>query len=125
VYQLQTAHIWNYGEIYFGDHQYTNRSSKNITITFSLTGVEGSFTDPKPFTLGEAPKTATYAGETLSFGDSVMTAQFVRFDVANNYGSTQHTGLGEVRFTAIPEPSSAFALLGGAAGLFARRRRRA
>ena len=59
---------------------------------------------------------------TLSLG-STINAQYVRVEMTDNQGGIDRVGLGEVKFIAVPEPSSTALLgLGGLALLLRRRK---
>jgi hypothetical protein len=120
VYNLSAAYVWNYGEI-FSDLYYNARGAKDISFSFSVDGV--SFSSPAPFSLTRAPNAVTYEGEALGFGASPVAAQFVKLWALNNYGDGSFTGLGEVRFIAVPEPTTGVAMLGGLGMLGMLRRR--
>jgi len=60
---------------------------------------------------------------TLSLGSTPITAQYVRVEITDNQGGIDRVALGEVKFVAVPEPSSAALLgLGGLALLLRRRK---
>lgn len=124
-YQLAALHVWNYNEV-----SATGNGIKDLTIKFATSSAgydAGSEGDPSwgsgvSTTFAQASGSTTYDGETINFGS--VTARYVLFDtVDTHYASYNRTGLSEVRFITVPEPSST-ALLGlGALGLMLRRKR--
>ncbi len=67
----------------------------------------------------------SYGKNGIALGDTFapISAQYVRFDVTANANGGANTGLNEVLFYAIPEPTGV-TLLGASAGLLLLRRRR-
>ena len=114
VYHLTGFHLWNENELE------ANRSSSNYTVSVSTDG--SSYTpitaSPTPFLA--SPPSSSYQGDEYSF-TSPVSASFVRFAITSNYGA-QYVGLSEIRFEAIPEPSTI--LLFGLGGLLVWRRAR-
>jgi hypothetical protein len=119
VYALNGAYIWNYGEIFNNVYQ-NARSAKDITFSFSLDNA--TYGAAVPFTLARTPDTTTYAGEAKSFAAPV-NARYVKLNVVNNYAANNFAGIAEVRFTSVPEPTTAVTMLGGL-GLLGMLRRR-
>ncbi|MFM2027141.1 MAG: hypothetical protein RLZZ339_1858, partial [Cyanobacteriota bacterium] len=103
----------------------TVQSSTNGTTFTTIAGA------PTQFAIA-ATNNAAVNPETFSFS-SPVTASFVRFVVASNWGSTNGTGFSEVQFNrtpdqppgpqSVPESSSLLALLAfGLAGVGLRKR---
>lgn len=122
VYDLTQIYYWNYNETFESD-----RGIREVNVSTSANGID--FTTASFLTLAQASGFGGDAGASIAF--SAFGARYVRFEVVSNFGDTGLTGLGEVRFvgavSAVPEPSSYAALLGGVACLaaVARRPRRA
>ena len=126
-YILTGLHVWNYNEAAGGA---TGNGIKDMTVKFATSssgydaGSEGdaSWGSGVSTTLAQASGLTTYDGETINVDQIV--ARYVLFDTVNtHFTGYNRTGLSEVRFIAIPEPSST-ALLGlGALGLMLRRKR--
>jgi len=97
----------------------TGNEASDFTLTFSTDNV--SFGSSVAFDQSGSPM-GLGAPATLSLG-STINAQYVRVEMTDNQGGIDRVGLGEVRFIAVPEPSSA-ALLGlGGLALILRRRK--
>ncbi|HEX5175380.1 MAG TPA: PEP-CTERM sorting domain-containing protein, partial [Chthoniobacteraceae bacterium] len=81
------------------------------------------FITDRPFAMAPGDNITEFA-ETISFFGA--TARYVQIAVDANYGSAEFTGLSEVQFFAVPEPSSSLLIAAGplVASLFARRRRK-
>jgi len=112
---LTQIYLWNMSQP--GEF---NKGSQNINISTSLTS-GGVFTSAGSITLAQATANPT---TTQAFALVASNVQFVRLDVTSNYGSTTSTGLGEVRFDAVPEPGTLVALAAGFGVLGLVRRRR-
>lgn len=118
VYVIDSFTVWNYNH----DVQ-TSAGYQGVIITYGETTALGS-TLTEVTSFSKADGTDTYTGETFdSF--TPFTARYIKFDATSNYGSDR-TGLAEVRFNeaaAVPEPSSALAVMGLCTLLVTRRRR--
>jgi hypothetical protein len=113
-YDLESVLFWNYAES--GN---TDRGIKSVTASFSSDGL--SFTGATTLNFAEAGGLPV-AVETVSMVASDV--QYVKFTDFDDHGGGNLAGFSEIRFTAIPEPSSAAALLGFGALACALRRRR-
>ncbi len=110
-YSLTGMHFWNYIESSFQD-----RGSETINVllsddggaSFAITAVSGYNVDRYIDDTSNVP-----LGQTIVFGATYHNIDTVRIEVAEAVG---YAGVGEVRFTAVPEPSS-YALLAGCFGL--------
>jgi hypothetical protein len=126
TYSLNGLRLWNYAE-YWGGSTYNDRGVKDFTLSFSTNGGT-TFSNAQNFTAaigggaGGSPLPNRSAGQAFSFGG--ISANAVRFDITSSQGSDFSSGIAALRFTAVPEPSSA-ALLGGLGTLLMLRRRRA
>ncbi len=112
-YDLTDFVYWGYASSGSGNE------ASAFTLTFSTDGVTyGGAVDFDQN--GSAVGTGNPA--TLSLG-STFTAQYVKVEITDNQGGIDRVALGEVKFIAVPEPSSA-ALLGlGGLALILRRRK--
>jgi len=116
-YNLSFFTVWNFNGSSGGD---VNQGAKDVTISVA-SSVAGTFTSLGSFVFDIAP-----GDETTAFGQDIDLSSFaaaddtrlIRFDITSNHsgGTTEQTGLSEVRFSPVPEPSS-FALLAGCFGL--------
>ena len=116
-YNLSFFTVWNFNGSSGGD---VNQGAKDVTISVA-SSVAGTFTSLGSFVFDIAP-----GDETTAFGQDIDLSSFaaaddtrlIRFDITSNHSgaTTDQTGLSEVRFAAVPEPS-AFALLAGCFGL--------
>jgi hypothetical protein len=74
-------------------------------------------------TLGKAPVGTNNRPDLVSFGDAGLTVRWVALDITSNHGDA-YTGLGELRFYPVPEPTApALAALVATLGLTRRKRR--
>jgi hypothetical protein len=90
-----------------------------LDIASSTDGVV--FTPINSFVLSQGTGVDDYVGESLSLGG--VTASHIRFLITSNYGGSV-TGLSEVQFSTVPEPSSALLVGLSALGLAVARRRK-
>ncbi len=111
TYSVGSTEVWNH-------NAFLQNSVMGLDILSSADGVV--FTPVASFVLAQGSGLDTYTPESLDLGG--VTASHVRFSITSNHGG-QVTGLSEVQFSSIPEPSSALLFGLGAIALVARRRR--
>jgi len=123
AYNLEGIHLWNNNQN-DGNLSYSNRGIQTADIFTSLNGISYSLLSGTPATYTQAPGADGYLGENYSI--SVANVRYVRFDITSNWGSTDATGISEIRFTgvAVPEPSQWVLLAIGGIALTAIRFRR-
>jgi hypothetical protein len=93
AYTLGGMSVWNFNAVNNGGVQGVGVSTSTDGVTFTPLAC-----GPTTFAIG-----ATFASEApqqLTFGPVV--ADFVRFNITSNYGSTNGTGLSEVAFDGAP-----------------------
>jgi hypothetical protein len=125
-YDLTGMVLWNYAERWQGTY-YNTRGSNTFTLEFSTDGT--TFSTPVSLSATRVPDGATsdlvyFDSEGIDFADQTGITH-VRMTVQSNFGGN-YTGIGEVVFTAVPEPESSSAILLAFCGLgfLARRRRK-
>ena len=142
-YWVASAFVWNYSEVAFSNGaSFTSRGARSVDVYASATDTNPSL--PSEFVgniqLSQAnPAPSTTFGGGANWGldyntpgvnynlpTSAYGARYIRFDILSNFGDG-FLGLDEVRFIALPEPSS-LVLAGlaavGLAGYSLKRRRR-
>jgi len=116
---LDSLILWNGAEVWQGTY-YNNRGLDSFTMSFSTDGV--TFSDAMSVDPMIAADGATFDAQVFAIGD--ISAQYVRFsDLVNGNANDAHTAISEVRFTNVPEPSSAAILGLGGLALILRRRK--
>lgn len=109
VLDLEAILFYNYSE-----SGQTDRGLSQVTVEVSSDG--SSYTSAGTLSFLEAADAATFAGETITFSQTdVSHVKFSNF-VNHSSGSDSIVGFSEIRFVAVPEPST-FALLAGLLGL--------
>lgn len=126
VFEMQLGSTFNNinNFVYWGYHfgGVNNNNIRNVTFDYGI----GNFTGGSQSLTNLTRSTG--GAMTVAFGSS-FSADRIRMTVTDNHfgsagdGGGDRVGLAEVRFTAVPEPSSA-ALVLGAFGLLATFRRR-
>ena len=111
-FTVQSTRIWNH-------NHFLGNSVMGLDIASSTDGVV--FTPINSFVLSQGTGVDDYVGESLSLGG--VTASHIRFLITSNYGGSV-TGLSEVQFSTVPEPSSALLVGLSALGLAVARRRK-
>ncbi len=133
TYDVTGMHVWNYNAT--ADNGY---SSPGIGINRMLVEVStdggSSWTTAADYTSGSAFVIPTVnvatSGQTLDFGSTFTGVDTVRFSNMDSFWTpgggdfyNYRKGIAEVRFIAVPEPSTTLFLSGGLAFLSLRRRR--
>ncbi len=119
IYNLEGVYLWNYGE----NGGAAAMGIKGASFEFSVDG-GSTWSAASPLTF----EVATFAaGKTIAGyqGLGSHSANAVRMTINTNFGAAESSGtvgLGEIRFTAIPEPASMLLLSIGAVALLRRRR---
>jgi hypothetical protein len=133
AYDLTGMVLWNYSERWTdgnGTSYYNDRGIGAFTLEFSTDGT--TFSTPVSFNATRVPDgTASglqyFNSEAIDFDDQTGITH-VRMNVTSNFGGddSNYVGMGEVVFTAVPEPESSSAILLAFCGLgfLARRRRK-
>jgi hypothetical protein len=100
--------------------------AKSITLTFWNGGSQVGSSLPLVLATGINNDTQAAAGQYFSFGSTQIAADSVQITLNSNYsdGSDPISGLGQVRFIAVPEPSASALLLGSLSVLTLTRRRK-
>ena len=133
AYTLNGIFLWNYAETYAGNY-YNGRGLNSVTVGL-YNGA--SLLSSQAVTFNGAAYGNAYSQANYQTLTATANVNKVTFTINTNlngvagsvveFGGSQTTGyvgLGEVRFTAVPEPS-ALALIGlAAAGMILRRRRK-
>ena len=105
TFNISAAHIWNYSYASSDD-----RGVKTLDISYSTALNGASLTE---INTESGPQTKTF---------SSVSAQYIKFSVTEPHGTAENTGLSEVKFDTIPEPS-VLALIGiSGLGILASRR---
>jgi hypothetical protein len=116
--------FWNYNEFLPGRADLLTRGISQADILLSDDGFTFTpFISDRPFAMAPGDNTTEFA-ETISLLGA--TARYVQIAVDANYGSPEFTGLSEVQFFPVPEPSSSLLIAAAplAAVWFARPRRK-
>jgi hypothetical protein len=121
--------LWNYAE-YWGGSTYNDRGVKDFTLSFS-TDNGTTFSNAQNFTAAigggvgnVSPSLLPNRSAGQAFNFSSISANAVKFDITSSQGSDFSSGIGALRFTAIPEPSTYAMLLAGMGSLILAFRRR-
>lgn len=112
---VDTVHIWTYSR---GGE--TDRAISSFDISFSTDGGSNYGTAIALTGWAQVP-VDDIPVQSMSFA-SQSAVTHIRINNVVNHGDPSYTGLSEIRFGAVPEPSAA--LLGGLGGLLLLRRRR-
>jgi len=119
---LSSMMFWNYNEFLVGRDDLLTRGISQADILLSDDGITFTpFKTDLQFAIAPGDNTTDFA-ETINMVGA--TARYVQIAVDANYGS-DFTGISEVQFFAVPEPSSLLlTAVGSCATLLAFRRRR-
>ena len=121
--------LWNYSERYNGTY-YNDRGVNAFIIKFSTDG-GSTFATGEQGNATIAPSFGTPSGNTENFYIEPYKFTFqekqgvthVSFEATTNHGAANFTGIGEVRFVTVPEPSSSALLALGGLALILRRKK--
>ncbi len=122
-YDITGVYLWNYNE----GNNLSERGLNMVLIQTSTDGTNFTQVGPGEFDFAPAPETSTYAPQFIDFGTTLSGVSDIRFIMQgadSNGGDIRWLGAAEVRFTAVPEPSSAALLLGAGSMLLMVRRRK-
>ena len=112
---VDAVHMWGYDRI--GS---TSRSIQNFDLSFSFNG--GGTYDTTISLVLPVPSADPIPVQTLAFAQQTGVTH-LRITNMTNYGDSNYVGLSEIRFSAVPEPTTT-ALLGlGGLALILRRRK--
>jgi hypothetical protein len=129
TYDVNGIYVWNYWD---SPANGSTQGAKDVDVLFATTlnntfgtqaSVDNDFSGLISAVFPEMTDVTSNQGTggLVDLG-SATTARYVLFNINTNHGHPDRVGLGEIRFTNIPEPSS-LALLGFGSLLFLRRRR--
>jgi len=115
---LSAMHVWNHQSSPNADNPGYDVTQFDLTLLDSSSNVLLALNN-----VALAPDTSI--AQTFNFGVNVANVSSVRFVIDSTQSSPSFTGLGEVRFTAVPEPSSmGLCAIVACIGLMTRRRLR-
>jgi hypothetical protein len=132
TYDFTGVYLWNYAE-YYADGPYAgwynNRGIKNATIGFyGDAGSNFAFRGARTVDFTQTPQALNNGPQYISFNGTIPNAQFIALYINSTFESATITadtitGLNEIRFTAVPEPTTWALLAGGLATVMTLRRR--
>ena len=102
VYTVNALKVWNYNDNTTGPTPGPARGIKNGSISYSLDGVNFT-TNIASQSFNEAPGTFSSFAQLITL-PAPITAQYLRIDVATNWGATNGVGLSKVRFISNTNP---------------------
>jgi hypothetical protein len=105
-YDITGLYVWNYNEAFSGFQ--TQRGFNVLTIEWSSNdGANWSTVGSVDgFAFTEALPQNDNAPQFVSLGSTLSGATDIRFIPTSNHGDSRYYGLNEVRFVAVPEPST-------------------
>jgi hypothetical protein len=119
---LSNMLFWNYNEFLPGRADLLQRGVAQADILLSNDGITfAPFLSDVSFAMAPGDNTTEFAQNVNLTG---ATARFVQIAVDSNYGDASYTGISEVQFFAVPEPSAVWLVTAPmlTALLFCRRR---
>ena len=133
AYDFTGVYLWNYAE-YYADGPfagwYNNRGISQANIGFYGDQASGyAFRGSEIINFTQTPQALNNGPQYVGFSSTIPNAQFIAFyinstfQVGTNIDANTITGLNEIRFTAVPEPTTWALLAGGLATVMTLRRR--
>ena len=133
TYDFTGVYLWNYAE-YYGSGPfagwYNNRGISQANIGFYGDSASGfAFRGSQIVNFTETPQALNNGPQYVRFSSTIPNAQFIAFyinstfEAGTNITADTITGLNEIRFTAVPEPTTWALLAGGLATVMTLRRR--
>jgi len=132
TYDFTGVYLWNYAE-YYADGPYAgwynNRGIKNATIGFYGDPASNyAFRGAATVDFTATPQAFNNGPEYISFNGTIPNAQYIALYINSTFESATITadtitGLNEIRFTAVPEPTTWALLAGGLASVMTLLRR--
>lgn len=134
TYDFTGVYLWNYTE-YYADGPfagwYNNRGVSQATIGFYGDAGSGfAFRGAETIDFTETPQTLNNGPQYVGFSSTIPNAQYIAFyinstfQVGTNIDANTITGLNEIRFVAVPEPTTWALLAGGLTTAMVLHRRR-